>query len=315
MEKVVSFKNNVSQRLFGILHIPENESEIEHRIGINLLNPGLKNRVAPNRLNVKIARKLCDMGFFVLRFDPFGIGDSEGDFMGSNEALIDLWSMIQKGAFVDDTIASNSFFISEVDLNKLILIGQCGAGVTAGLTGALDNRVNKLILIDTPFRVSSSDIELSQIIIDSYEVKQLLKEHLSGLFKFNWLSNIFSNGLNISWFADKLSVMKKVFNIKNITKGKSRISERFNYNLSNSLMDFMNKGSNIYFLFAENDFSLREFNNDFRYNFLEKNKKFRKKYSLDIIENANHIYTETKWQDELLFNISEWINFRNLHSK
>ena len=310
MEKPVSFINNTNHRLFGILHIPENEPEIEHRIGINLLNPGLKNRVAPNRLNVKIARKLCNMGFFVLRFDPFGIGDSEGNFMGANESLIDLWNIIQKGAFVDDTIVSNSFFVSEVDLNNLILIGQCGAGVTAGLTGALDHRVNKLILIDTPFRISSSDIEISRAVIDSYDGTQLLKEHLSGFFKFNWLSNIFSNGFNTSWFTEKITVMKKIFNIKNIIKGQNKVSERFNYKLSDSLIDFMNRENSIYFLFAENDFSLREFNNDFRYNFLEKQGKFKKKYSLDIINNANHIYTETKWQDELLHKLSEWIKLQ-----
>jgi len=307
MEKPVSFINNTNHRLFGILHIPENESVIKQRIGVNLLNPGLKNRVAPNRLNVKIARKLCDMGFFVLRFDPFGIGDSEGDFMGSNELVINLWSMIQKGTFVDDTILSNSFFVSEVDLNKLILIGQCGAGVTAGLTGALDHRVNNLVLIDTPFRISSSDIEISQAVIDSYDGKQLLKEHLSGFFKFNWISNIFSNGFNTSWFTEKITVIKKIFDIKNIRKGHNKISERFNYNLSNSLIDFMKKENSIYFLFAENDFSLREFNNDFRYNFLEKQGKCKKRYSLDIIKNANHIYTEIKWQDELLHNISTWL--------
>jgi hypothetical protein len=307
MEKAVSFINNTNHRLFGILHIPPNASELEHHIGINLLNPGLKSRVAPNRLNVKIARKLCDMGFFVLRFDPFGIGDSEGDFMGSNETVIDLWSMIQRGAFVDDTILSNNFFASEVNLNKLILIGQCGAGVTAGLVAALDHRVNHLVLIDTPFRISSSDIELSQAVIDSYDSKQLLKEHLSGLFKFDWLSNIFSNGFNASWFRDKLSVIKKLLSFKGVFKGQNSISKRFNYNLANSLVDFMNKGSNIYFLFAENDFSLREFSNDFRHNFLDKKRKLRKRYSLNIIKNANHTYTETKWQDELLNNISEWL--------
>ena len=82
----------------------------------------------------------------------------------------------------------------------------------------------------------------------------------------------------------------------------------------NALREFENRvliglleSGDLLFLFAENDFSLREFNNDFRYNFLEKQGKFKKRYSLDIIKNANHIYTETKWQDELLHNISTWL--------
>lgn len=304
MEKPVSFLNNKNHRLFGILHIPENESGMEHRIGINLLNPGLKNRVAPNRLNIKIARKLCNMGFYVLRFDPYGIGDSEGNFMGANEPLIDLWNMIKKGAFVDDTIVSNNFLVSEIGQKEVVLIGQCGAGVTAGLAGALDHRVKKMILIDTPFKISSSDIKIAQVVIDSYDGKQLLKEQLSGFWKFNWLAKLYANGISIKWLREKGTVIKKIFDIMSIVKQKNVISEKLNLNLSNALIEFINNENSIYFIFAENDFSLREFNSEFRYNFLEKQQRLIKRYSFHVIANANHIYTEKKWQNELLHYIS-----------
>src|SRR3569832_1787566 len=78
LEKAVSFRNKKGQLLFGVLHLPETPKP-GPRIGINILNPGLKNRVAPNRINVKMARLLCESGVYVFRFDPFGIGDSDGE--------------------------------------------------------------------------------------------------------------------------------------------------------------------------------------------------------------------------------------------
>jgi len=310
MEKVVSFNNKANQKLFGILHVPDNEAGLETRIGINLLNPGLKNRVAPNRLNVKIARKLCEIGFYVLRFDPFGIGDSEGELSCSNEPIMDLWGAIQRGIFVEDTITANSYFISEAKLDKLILIGQCGGGVTAGLTGAGDNRVDGLILIDTPFRIVSSKIDVTDAVMESYTPNQLMEEYIRDFLKFNWLQRLLPTRTNLLWLRDKLGIIGKLYRTRNDNDEENTISERFNYKLAKSLMKFMERGNNICYLFAENDFSLREFNSDFRNNFLENNLNCEKRFSIDIIKNANHIYTESEWQHALFGNIIDWLLFR-----
>ena len=58
---IIFFKNRNGAKLSGIVHIPEQTLFRGKRIGINLLNPGIKYRVAPNRLNVKLARKLCSI--------------------------------------------------------------------------------------------------------------------------------------------------------------------------------------------------------------------------------------------------------------
>ena len=120
MEKPVVFENKRGEKLFGIVHVPDRNLSVNKKIGINLLNPGIKYRVAPNRLNVKLARKLCQNGYYVLRFDPSGIGDSEGELQ-ANVLVPDIWEKIQTGLFVSDTIDANSFFIKEFDIDKLVL--------------------------------------------------------------------------------------------------------------------------------------------------------------------------------------------------
>ena len=193
MEEVISFRNNSNNELFGILHKPDRDGLVDGKIGINLLNPGLKNRVAPNRLNVKIARKLCELGYYVFRFDPHGIGDSKGEFMGFNEPIMDLWGGIQRGVFVEDTISANEYLYSHEGIKKLILIGQCGAAVTSSIVGSRDHRVDRLILINTPFTLLSSKLELIDLILENRSTKQLFFESKGFMLRMSFLkSTLFS---------------------------------------------------------------------------------------------------------------------------
>ncbi len=153
-EEIVSMKNPKGDVLFGIIHIPDNERCKISKIGINLLNPGLKNRVAPNRLYIKIARALADQGYYVLRMDPAGIGDSEGEI--PEEFVVDIWSDIQQGRFVQDVMCMNDYFIKTWGIQNLILMGSCGGAITALLTGVNDHHARGLVLIDVPVTLASS---------------------------------------------------------------------------------------------------------------------------------------------------------------
>jgi uncharacterized protein len=310
MEEVISFKNKSNNELFGILHIPEKNNLAPGNIGINLLNPGLKNRVAPNRLNVKIARKLCKLGYYVLRFDPQGIGDSEGDFMGANEPVMDLWGAIQRGAFVDDTILSNEFLYSQKGVDKILLIGQCGAAVTAGIVGNRDNRVDRLILINTPFTLLSSDLKLINLIWESKSTKQLLNEYINDFIRFAWIKNLFPNGgINYPYLKEKIDYLKKA--IVSRHQNNRDIQKRFNTALSDSLMEFMDRKKKIFFMFAGHDRSLNEFNTYFQIEFLQRNIRYSDFYSINIIEKANHIYTSIKSQEELIADICKSLDTYN----
>ena len=298
MEKIVSFENHFNQKLCGILHIPEKQSVSQKKIGINLLSPGLKNRVAPNRLNVKIARHLCELGFHVLRFDPHGIGDSEGDFEGENELVTELWGAIQHGAFVEDTIIANDFLRSEGMLEEVILIAQCGAAVTASILGDRDQRLRGIILIDTPFTIISSEISITDVIIENTSTKQIIHEQINNFLKFNWIKNFSSRGKCTAYIKKKIGVLRKTINSH--MKKHDGLPDRFNFNLANSMMQFMRKGKKIVFLFAENDLAINQFKRYFYPNFLVGNNNLKEYWKMEEIEKSNHIYTEIQSQEKLI---------------
>ena len=307
MERAVTFKNKKGQTLFGILHIPEKQKS-PSRIGINLLNPGLKNRVAPNRINVKMARMFCDMGFYVLRFDPFGIGDSEGE-LAAHESVMDLWGMIQRGLFVSDTLVANEFFIREAQLDKLILVGQCGAAVTSMLVGGEDDRVESLILVDGSVRLLSSQVDLADILAETQAPREMMVYYLKKIFNGRSWINLFKLKSDFTGFQRLLAkTMRMLLNREQKSAGEElKVSERFNRKFLDAFCRFMDREKKIYFLFAENDFALKEFQQDMQMNFLERHRQYQSQYQVHIIKDANHVYTEERWQQDLLQNMNAWL--------
>ena len=81
------------RNLVGIVSYTDDSFPIQQRkkAGVLLLNAGLIHHVGPSRLYVKLARKLSELGFVVLRYDQSGIGDSQhrNDNIGHAEAIID----------------------------------------------------------------------------------------------------------------------------------------------------------------------------------------------------------------------------------
>lgn len=131
MEKAFYFENE-GKRLFAILHSPNNSRE---RKGIIFCHPYSEEKQHSYRILVRFARELCDRGFYVLRFDCFGYGDSQGDF---EEATIETQ--------ISDTIKAIDIMKTQVNIEKIGLLGLRLGGTVAALAAELDERIKKLIL-------------------------------------------------------------------------------------------------------------------------------------------------------------------------
>lgn len=129
-----------SKSLVGIVTNPDSEIDGRELPAIILLNSGLLHRVGPNRLYVKIARKLAAAGFVVLRFDLSGIGDSR--VPNDNQAYDE-----STGAITDTRDVMD--YLSETrGIRQFILMGLCSGGSNAFGVACRDERVVGVNLIE-----------------------------------------------------------------------------------------------------------------------------------------------------------------------
>jgi hypothetical protein len=124
--------------LAGILTRPAEDGPACRRPGVVIVNAGLVHRVGPNRLGVKLARRLAELGHFALRFDLSGIGDSEQRTDGLP---------FHKSALAE-TVEAMDQLSGHTGVRKFILTGICtGASVSFG-TALVDSRVAGAALIN-----------------------------------------------------------------------------------------------------------------------------------------------------------------------
>lgn len=319
MEKTVTFKNRKGETLFGVVHIPEKEVFGEKRIGVNLLNPGIKYRVAPNRLNIKLARKLCENGYYVFRYDPAGIGDSEGE-LPAGVFLLDIGEEIQNGLFVQDTIDANDCFIDKYLIDELFLIGNCGGAITSLLTSEVDSRVAAICLIDVPINMRTTKATFAdKVVSGGKRADWLLGEYLKKIFSLNSLYRFFSfrTDYRALWKVISMKVQLKL-----IPSGKGK--RRFSVSLEkicneNNLNKRFFKGIEIVFsrkvpvlfVLAGNDPGTEIFQHFFQDGYLREifpNGSEDDFIEIFLIENANHVYTLIESQESLINKVCKWLD-------
>ena len=125
-------------RLSGIYTPPAEEGT--GLPGILLLNSGIVHHVGPNRLYVKLARKLADQGHPVLRFDFSGIGDSEKSHDNVRFEI----------SAVEETRQAMNALADRSGMDQFGLIGICSGAEISFKTALDDERVTGAVLINAP---------------------------------------------------------------------------------------------------------------------------------------------------------------------
>lgn len=314
-----SFNNKDNNILRGIVHIPQDtENTSTPRKGINIIVPGIKYRVAPNRLSVKLARYLCKNGWYVIRWDPSGIGESDGildDKRREKEIFID----IQKGLFVDDTIAITQYFKEEYKLDEVIILGNCGGAVTA-LLSHNSTHAKRLVLIDLPIVFSLSTHAFSKEALrgGGYSDK-IFNKYLSKVLNLRSWSRFLtfqSNhkvifGLLFKKFANLLPSwnISKNRQFHNDIPKHTGTNEVINRPLFENFNSFIYSGGKALFICAQNDKSTPLLERYFLpYFYQEKlNINISKSIRKVTVPNANHIYTDIESQEVLLSKILNWL--------
>lgn len=317
MEEPVTFSNRRNEQLFGIVHIPERASN--PRIGINILNPGLKYRVAPNRLSVKLARSLCNDGYFVMRFDPHGIGDSEGELQ-PDAHIHELWGLIQKGLFLGDTIASNDMFFKKYGLDRLFLLGNCGGAVTSLLTAAEDSRVGALCLVDLPVTIMDFSRPFSfadKLSPQGKTLDNLFSSYVRKLFQPKYWARLLTGKSDLRALSRVIALeLKRPLTSSKLDKENNEDidmffrSNRLNPLVFNAFEKFISESKPVLFVLAGNDPGTETFQLYFENRWMQmlSNKRKIEDVEVFVVENANHIYSLAEWQEALIRKICNWVH-------
>jgi uncharacterized protein len=168
--------------LRAILQVPE--AGMRARPTYLLVAPGFNCRTARYRLYVRVAQALAARGFPSLRFDPHGIGDSDGTL--DHDRVYGLYRAIEAGLFVPDTRAAIDYLARQHGVEQVVLLGLCGGAATSVRAAALDPRVVGVMASELPFRMSpqpgSADADDDGRPLPRAEAEHFLRSYQAKIF-------------------------------------------------------------------------------------------------------------------------------------
>ena len=311
-ERAVVIPGPAGAPLFGILHEPERP--LEPRVGVNLLNPGLKSRVAPNRLNVVLARRLCELGYFVLRFDPPGVGDSDGDL--AEEILPELWQQVQRGAFVEATRLANDAFAAECRLTEIVGVGNCGGAITALLEARNDRRVRRLVLIDLPVTLRDTDLGNQKQIRGARHGGKVLRGYLRRMRDPQaWLrlltlrSNLRVIGQAMrARFVDPVRDAGRKADSSTPPPSGIAPGEVLSAPFLEAMTAFHDRGGTALFVNAGDYDNTFVFDRLFAERYLREGSDWVSRHARVVVAGANHVYGTIEWRATLRNTIEDWLS-------
>ncbi len=306
-ETPVSFSNRDGLRLFGILHLPERPRSDGR--AILLLSPGVKGRVAPHRMYWKMARRFAALGFPVLRFDFYGLGDSEGS--APEPLLADFYGQVQGGRFVPDTIAAMDWMEKNHGCGSFIAAGLCGGALTGLLAAERDARIEGLLGLSIPVILDGSAIDFSKFMTD----KQLAGTRQRYLGKLRlWDPSVWKSWARLLTFRSHYSLLLRSLRqpfarTKTETTDTASPPPADNTNplFARALTHFVESGRRMLLVFAETDRLWFEYDAKF----VQRNREWLVRHGSDfnvhVTPQANHIFSFAEWQQDMLDESCRWL--------
>lgn len=304
--EAVAFDNEAQERLFGTLHRPANP-----RAGapaVVLLSPGVKMRVGPGRLYVPLTEMLNAQGYTVLRFDFFGLGDSEGELHES--MLADVYNNIEVGRYVSDTLCALRWLREAHGFDKFLLGGLCGGAITALLTAEREERVTGLLSLGMTVTLASNAAAPAKFMtsqqLDSMRLGYIRKLLRPG----SWLRLLtFRSDYTVIWYSFKNMVARKKPQAAKAVVADAPLEQRGNANplFPPAFFSFLQRGGRALMLFSGKDRLQAEYVEKFATPYAAQLTPFAPQVREHVVENANHVLSFPEWQREMVDVSRSWI--------
>lgn len=305
---ITEFENAQGHRLRGVLHEPPPNTA--RGVCILLLSPGIKGRVGPHRLYLKLADHLLPMGFHVLRFDYSGLGDSEGQL--TERVLADMYNSIQAGRYVGDTIAAMDWMQRTHGIRRFVGSGLCGGSISALVTAESDPRIECLLGIGLPTVLEGGPENWARILTQqqieslrgSYVRKVLDPKSwarlLSGKSDYKVIWRIVRN-----WMARR----RRRTAAANAVPAKTEVDST-NPRFASAFLSMLRSGRPMLLLFSGADRLHGQFQENFEAHHADRLAPFKHLYEVHVIANANHVLSDRAWVAESLQVASRWLDAR-----
>jgi pimeloyl-ACP methyl ester carboxylesterase len=274
-----------------------------------LLSPGVKMRVGPGRLYVPLTEALTALGHPVLRFDFFGLGDSEGEL--SETLLADIYNHIEVGRYVDDTLAALAWLRSQGH-SRFLLGGLCGGAITALLAARRDAAVIGLISLGMTVTLASNAATPGKY-LTTKQLDGKRHQYFRNLLTLSslWRFITFRSDYSTIWHSMKRLVVKPAPKPAAAITGVAELppEQRGNANplFPPAYFEFLQRGGKVLMLFSEKDRLWSEYEEKFEVPFAERLKPLAGNIEKHVIANANHVMALAEWQREMVAFTRGWL--------
>ncbi len=298
----VTFVNRDGLRLFGIVHEPA-----VRRTGaatVLILSPGIKMRVAPHRLYVKLAERLVALGYPVLRFDFHGLGDSEGD--APERLLADFYRATQLGRYVSDTVAAMDWMQAQHGAGSFIVGGLCGGALTGLLTAAQDSRVTALFAISIPVILDGSNSDAA-LYMTAPQLEETRTAYLRKWRIAEWRSWV----RLLTFQSDYRTLVRALLRPRRSPSDPAAAAtdreDNTNPLFAPSFNSMVATSRPVLLAFAGSDRLFWEFEYKFLRRHTQELEPYSDRYRVHVTAQANHIFSLPQWQDDLFAQCCDWL--------
>ena len=302
IEDAIEIRGNDGLIRRGIMTTPTSKDRAD--IGILLLPAGLKYRIGPQRFYVSIARYLANKGYSIFRFDPLGLGESDGEL--PLESLSKIYNSVEQGSFTDDALLAAETMKKHFGIKKVIAGGICGGALTSQLAA-----VNKKGIIDGILSINTSvSIDGAQVkdpmVLGDAQMKKNYQVYLKKTISLQAWSRIFKGKSNfIEIYKTMYTLLVNKFSKKKISTILEPLSNE-NPNFIKSFLILEQLNIKHMLLYSENDDYWNEFQDIILNRYLN-GRLNGKGYTINIIPDADHVFSLPEWQQQAMDKIYDWL--------
>lgn len=315
--QIVEFCGPDGGNLVGVLSIPP--ADAPHRkVLVIMSHGGLSHKVGAYRAQYELAEYFAARGCSVFRFDPAGMGDSDG--VVPDNPRQDLFGSIESGLFKESYRAAFEHLARQFPDHRWVVSGVCGGAISSLLGG-----------VESPHPISGYALISCPVVMDGVRFDYSRREPTATAMKYLrvtaakivspraiWRFVTFQSQYSLLWTNTRSVLLrakdKFVKKFAAAESGATAGAEAMNatggkppVGLSPVFVSAARqamKKSKVLFIYGNNDGFLWDFTDLYAAAHLSESQRDK---VLRVIAHANHMFIWPEWQQQAFELIDSWI--------